>query len=72
MNYFYRELVDWLMQARTTKQGELRAKQETERQARVRALRGKYAFTRTSSEKFAERKRTELEFEEIESNLPLK
>ena len=39
-------------------------KEEAERQARVRELRGKYAFTKNSSEEFARRKAEEIEFEE--------
>jgi hypothetical protein len=40
------------------------SKEEVARQAHVRELRGKYAFTKNSSEEFARRKAEEIEFEE--------
>jgi hypothetical protein len=52
------------MEIRATKEKSRRAKEEAERQARVRELRGKYAFTKNSSEEFARRKADEIEAEE--------
>ena len=52
------------MEARATKEKVRTAKEEAERQARVRSLRGKYAFTKNSSEEFARRKAEEIEAEE--------
>jgi hypothetical protein len=52
------------MEARATKEKARTAKEEAERQARVRELRGKYAFTKNSSEEFSRRKADEIEAEE--------
>ena len=55
------------MHVRVTEPRQRTAKEEAERQARVRELRGKYAFTKNSSEEFARRKAEEIEFEERET-----
>ena len=52
------------MEARATREKVRTAKEEAERQSRVRELRGKYAFTKNSSEEFARRKAEEIEFED--------
>jgi hypothetical protein len=52
------------MEARAAKEKVRTAKEEAERQAHVRELRGKYAFTKNSSEEFARRKAEEIESEE--------
>jgi hypothetical protein len=51
------------MHVRVTKPRQRTTKEEAERKARVRELRGKYAFTKNSSEEFARRKAEEIEFE---------
>lgn len=52
------------MDTPVTREKQRTAKEEAERQTRVRALRGKYAFTKNSSEEFARRKAEEIEAEE--------
>ena len=56
------------MQKISTRPTKRSPNEEAERQALIRKLRGKYAFTKSSSEEFARKKQEEIELEEHARN----